>query len=186
MIESNVFLFNFFSGRRSNNHRKVEPKTNPIYHFLENEGLDLPISSEAGNKFGLELKKRPEEPVSSDSESEDEFGLVYKKRSKVPISSHSEIEIGSEFNKEDNTETPNNESEPDKTEMVTKEPEIVTTEPEMVTPEPEALVKDLPFVCVLAGCGKRFATRTDVEKHFQSQDHENDSRIPEKGSQAYR
>ena len=29
-------------------------------------------------------------------------------------------------------------------------------------------------------------TRTNVEKHFQSQAHENDSRIPEKGSQAYR
>ena len=29
-------------------------------------------------------------------------------------------------------------------------------------------------------------TRTNVEKHFQSQVHENDSRIPEKGSQAYR
>ena len=173
----------FFSGRRSNKHKKVEPKTNPIYYFLENEGLDLPVSSEGGNEFGLKLKKRLEEPVSSDSESEDEFGLVYKKRSKVPISSHSAIEIGLEFNKEDNTETPNNgnidESEQDKTEMVTKAPE-------MVTPEPEMLVKDLPFVCVLAGCGKRFATRTDVEKHFQSQDHENDSRIPEKGSQAYR
>ena len=103
----------------------MEPKTNPIYHFLENEGLDLPVSSKGGNKSGLELKKCPEEPVSSDSESEDEFGLVYKKRSKVPIFSHSEIEISSEFNKEDNTETPNNEnnddSEPDKTEMVTPE-----------------------------------------------------------------
>ena len=29
-------------------------------------------------------------------------------------------------------------------------------------------------------------TRSNVEKHFQSQVHENDSRIPEKGSQAYR
>ena len=29
-------------------------------------------------------------------------------------------------------------------------------------------------------------TRSDVEKHFQSQVHENDSRIPERGSQAYR
>ena len=125
----------YFSGRRSNKHKKVEPKTNPIYHFLENEGLVLPISSEAGNKVSLELKKRPEEPVSSDSESEDEFGLVYKKRSKVPISSHSENEIGLEFNKEDNTETPNNEnndnvhegnkSEPDKTEMDTPEPETL-------------------------------------------------------------
>ena len=123
----------FFTGRRSNKHNKVEPKTNPIYHFLENEGLDLPVSSEGGNEFGLELKNRPEEPVSSDSE--DEFGLVYKKRSKVPISSHSENEIGSEFNKEDNTETPNNEnndnvhegneSESDKTDMVTPEPETL-------------------------------------------------------------
>ena len=112
----------YFSGRRSNKHKKVEPKTNPIYHFLENEGLDLPVSSEAINKFGLKLKKCPEKPVSSDSESEDEFGLVYKKRSKVPISSPSENEIGSEFKKEDNTETQNNdESEPDKTEMVTPE-----------------------------------------------------------------
>ena len=100
----------------------MEPKRNPIYHFLENEGLNLPVSSEAGNEFGLELKERPGVPVSSDSESEDEFGLVYKKRSKVPISSHSEIEIGSEFNKEDNTEISNNdESEPDKMEMVTPE-----------------------------------------------------------------
>ena len=125
----------FFTGRRSNKHNKVEPKTNPIYHFLENEGLDLPISSKGGNEFGLELKKRSEEPVSSDSESEDEFGLVYKKRSKVPISSHSEIEVGSEFNKEDITETPNNknndnvhegnESEPDKTEMDTTESETL-------------------------------------------------------------
>ena len=47
-------------------------------------------------------------------------------------------------------------------------------------------MKDLPFVCVLAGCGKRFKTRSNVENHFQSQDHENDPRIPEKGSQAYR
>ena len=135
MIESNVFYSIFFSGRRSNKHKKVEPKRNPIYHFLENEGLNLPVSSEAGNEFGLELKERPGVPVSSDSESEDEFGLVYKKRSKVPISSHSEIEIGSEFNKEDNTETPNNEnndnvhegneSEPDKTEMDTTESETL-------------------------------------------------------------
>ena len=113
----------YFSGRRSNKHKKVEPKTNPIYHFLENEGLDLPVSSKGGNEFGLELKNRPEEPVSSDSE--DEFGLVYKKHSKVPVSSHSENEIGLEFNKEDNTETPNNEnnddSEPERTEMVTPE-----------------------------------------------------------------
>ena len=29
-------------------------------------------------------------------------------------------------------------------------------------------------------------TRSNVEKHFQSQFHENDSQIPEKGSQAYR
>ena len=29
-------------------------------------------------------------------------------------------------------------------------------------------------------------TRSNVEKHFESQVHENDSRIPEKGSQAYR
>ena len=140
-----------FSGRRSNKHKKVEPKTNPIYHFLENEGLDLPGSSEGGNEFGLELKKCPEKPVSSDSESEDEFGLVYKKRSKVPVSSH--IEIGSEFNKEDNTETPNdknNESESDKTEMVTRE---------MVKPEPETLGKDLPFVCVLPDCGQRFTVK---------------------------
>ena len=103
----------------------MEPKTNPIYHFLENENPVLPISSKGESKFGSEIKKRSEEPVSSDSESEDEFGLVYKKRSKVPISSHSENEIGSEFNKEDNTETPNNEnndkSESDKTEMVTPE-----------------------------------------------------------------
>ena len=43
----------------------------------------------------------------------------------MPIFSHSEIEISSEINKEDNTETPNNEnnddSEPDRTEMVTPE-----------------------------------------------------------------
>ena len=113
----------------------MEPKTNPIYHFLENENPVLPISSKGESKFGSEIKKRSEEPVSSDSESEDEFGLVYKKRSKVPISSHSENEIGSEFNKEDNTETPNNEnndyvlegneSEPDKTEMVTPELETL-------------------------------------------------------------
>ena len=125
----------YFSGRRSNKHKKVEPKTNPIYHFLENEGLDLPVSSKGGNKFSLELKKRPKEPVSSDSESEDEFGLVYKKRSKGPISSHSENEIGPEFINEDNTETPinenndnvheGNESESDKTDMVTPEPETL-------------------------------------------------------------